>query len=114
LLSPNAFFDVTDVLDRKREMIAIHTTQGRAPPITRKYAEALARTRAFLHPVREDRSGAVDAYWRCRAQTTIVKRRISASCKATFDRSLICRYNVIICAEMLYYIMESDAGRVCA
>jgi LmbE family N-acetylglucosaminyl deacetylase len=61
LLSPNAFFDVTDVLDRKRQMIAIHASQIRTVDYV-QYAEALARMRAFHHPVRDNRSGAVEAY----------------------------------------------------
>jgi N-acetylglucosamine malate deacetylase 1 len=61
LLSPNAFFDITDVLDRKCEMIAMHASQNRTVDYVR-YAEALARTRAFHYPVRDNRSGAVEAY----------------------------------------------------
>jgi LmbE family N-acetylglucosaminyl deacetylase len=61
LLSPNAFFDITDVLDRKREMIALHASQIRTVDYV-QYAEALARMRAFHHRVSDNRSGAVEAY----------------------------------------------------
>ena len=61
LLSPNAFFDVTDVLDRKLEMIAMYASQNRTVDYV-QYAEALARTRAFHYPIRGNRSGAVEAY----------------------------------------------------
>jgi N-acetylglucosamine malate deacetylase 1 len=61
LLSPNAFFDITDVLNRKREMIAIHASQLCTVDYV-QYAEALARTRAFHYRVRDNRSGAVEAY----------------------------------------------------
>ena len=61
LLSPNAVFDITDVLDRKRVMIQTHATQNRTVDYV-QYAEGLARTRAFHYPVRGNRSGAVEAY----------------------------------------------------
>jgi LmbE family N-acetylglucosaminyl deacetylase len=61
LLTPNAFFDITDVMNRKLEMIAIHASQVRTMEYG-KYAAALAGMRAFHYPVRKDRSGAVEAY----------------------------------------------------
>jgi N-acetylglucosamine malate deacetylase 1 len=61
LLSPNAFFDITDVLDRKRELIAMHASQLRTVDYV-GFSDALARMRAFHHPVRNDRSGAVEAF----------------------------------------------------
>jgi LmbE family N-acetylglucosaminyl deacetylase len=61
LLNPNAFFDVTDVLDRKLAMIAIYASQLRTVDYV-AYANALARTRAFHYPVRDNRSGAVEAF----------------------------------------------------
>jgi LmbE family N-acetylglucosaminyl deacetylase len=61
MLSPNAIFDITDVLGRKREMIAMHASQIRTVDYV-QYAEGLARTRAFHYPVRGNRSGAVEAY----------------------------------------------------
>ena len=61
LLSPNAFFDITDVLDRKRELITIYASQLRTVDYI-GYSEALARMRAFHYPVRDNRSGAVEAF----------------------------------------------------
>ena len=61
LLSPNAFFDITDVLSRKCEMIEMHASQLRTVDYV-QYAEALARTRAFHCRVKDNRSGAVEAY----------------------------------------------------
>ena len=57
----NAFIDISDVMDRKRAMIALHASQTRTVDYVR-YAESLARTRAFHYPVRDNRSGAVEAY----------------------------------------------------
>jgi N-acetylglucosamine malate deacetylase 1 len=57
----NAFIDISDVMDRKRAMIALHASQTRTIDYGR-YAESLARVRAFHYPVRDDRSGAVEAY----------------------------------------------------
>jgi LmbE family N-acetylglucosaminyl deacetylase len=61
LLSPNGFFDITDVLDRKRALIALYASQLRTVDYI-GYSEALARMRAFHHPVRDNRSGAVEAF----------------------------------------------------
>jgi LmbE family N-acetylglucosaminyl deacetylase len=62
LLSPNAFFDITDVLERKLQLIALHASQVRTVDYI-GYAEGLARVRAFHHPVRDRREGAVEAYF---------------------------------------------------
>jgi len=62
LLSPNAFFDITDLLDRKLQLIALYTSQVRTVDYI-GYAEGLARVRAFHHPVRDRRVGAVEAYF---------------------------------------------------
>jgi LmbE family N-acetylglucosaminyl deacetylase len=61
LLSPNAFFDITDLLDRKRELITVYASQLRTVDYI-GYSEALARMRAFHYPVRDNRSGAVEAF----------------------------------------------------
>jgi N-acetylglucosamine malate deacetylase 1 len=61
LLSPNAFFDISDVQDRKRDMIALHVSQLRTVNYI-AYSEALASVRAFHNPVRENRAGAVEAF----------------------------------------------------
>jgi N-acetylglucosamine malate deacetylase 1 len=57
----NAFIDISDVIDRKRAMIALHASQMRTIDYG-QYAESLARMRAFHYPVRDNRSGAVEAY----------------------------------------------------
>jgi LmbE family N-acetylglucosaminyl deacetylase len=62
LLSPNAFFDITDLLDRKLQLIALYASQVRTVDYI-GYAEGLARVRAFHHPVRDRRAGAVEAYF---------------------------------------------------
>ena len=61
LLQPNAFVDITDVLEEKLALIRHYETQNRTVDYV-GYAAGLARTRAFLHPVRGNRSGAVEAY----------------------------------------------------
>jgi N-acetylglucosamine malate deacetylase 1 len=61
LLSPNAFFDISNVLDRKRELISLYASQLRTVDYI-GFSEALARMRAFHHPVNNDRSGAVEAF----------------------------------------------------
>jgi N-acetylglucosamine malate deacetylase 1 len=61
LLSPNAYFDISDVQDRKRDLIALHVSQLRTVDYI-TYSGALARVRAFHNPVRENRTGAVEAF----------------------------------------------------
>ena len=61
LLSPNAYFDITDVQDRKRDLIALHASQLRTVDYL-AYSEAPARVRAFHNPIRENRTGAVEAF----------------------------------------------------
>jgi LmbE family N-acetylglucosaminyl deacetylase len=61
LLVPNAFLDITDVLDEKIELVRRFPTQLRTVDYE-GYALALARSRAFHCPVRDRRDGAVEAY----------------------------------------------------
>ena len=61
LLTPNAFFDITDLLDRKLELISLYASQLRTVDYI-GFSEALARMRAFHHPVLDNRSGAVEAF----------------------------------------------------
>jgi LmbE family N-acetylglucosaminyl deacetylase len=61
LLSPNAYLDISDVLDCKRDLIALHVSQLRTVDYL-VYSDALARVRAFHNPVRENRTGAVEAF----------------------------------------------------
>ncbi len=61
LLTPNAYLDISDFLQRKRELISQYISQTRTVDYI-SYAEALARTRAFHLPVNENRSGFVEAY----------------------------------------------------
>jgi LmbE family N-acetylglucosaminyl deacetylase len=61
LLTPNAYLDITDHLDRKLEIVALYESQLRTVDY-REYARGLAQTRAFHSPVRDKRVGAVEAY----------------------------------------------------
>lgn len=61
LLTPNAFLDITDVLERKLEIIALYESQLRTVAYI-DYARGLARMRAFHCHVGDKRGGAVEAY----------------------------------------------------
>jgi len=61
LLPPNAILDITDVLERKVELTRGYASQVRTVDYV-NYAVGLVHTRAFHHPVRELRGGAVEAY----------------------------------------------------
>jgi LmbE family N-acetylglucosaminyl deacetylase len=61
LLEPNAIFDISDMLDEKLELIKCYSSQLRTVDYL-GYAAGLARVRAFHIPVRDDRSGAVEAF----------------------------------------------------
>lgn len=61
LLPPNAILDITEVMEQKVAMIRGYVSQLRTVDYV-GYATGLARTRAFHHPVRELRDGAVEAY----------------------------------------------------
>src|SRR5262249_10130185 len=61
LLNPNAFFDITELQKRKRELIEIYASQLLTVDYL-NYAEGLARARAFHLPVRPSRGGAVEAF----------------------------------------------------
>jgi LmbE family N-acetylglucosaminyl deacetylase len=77
LLSPNAYFDISDVQDRKRDLIALHVSQLRTVDYI-AYSEALARMRAFHNSVRENRTGAVEAFVAlpCRDYCDLVRHAI--------------------------------------
>jgi hypothetical protein len=61
LLSPNAYFGISDVQDRERELMALYVSELRTVDYI-AYSGALARVRAFHNPVRENRTGAVEAF----------------------------------------------------
>jgi N-acetylglucosamine malate deacetylase 1 len=61
LLTPNAFFDFTELQDRKRKLISQYVSQLRTVDYI-TYVEGLANTRAFHLLVSENRSGSVEAY----------------------------------------------------
>lgn len=61
LLTPNAFLDITDVLDRKLELVGLYESQLRTIDYV-GYARGLAHARAFHYPVRDKRTGAVEAF----------------------------------------------------
>jgi N-acetylglucosamine malate deacetylase 1 len=61
LLVPNAFLDITRVLEDKIELVRKFPTQLRTVDYE-GYVLALARSRAFHYPVRDRRDGAVEAY----------------------------------------------------
>jgi N-acetylglucosamine malate deacetylase 1 len=61
LLVPNAFLDITDVLNEKAELVRKFPSQLRTVDYV-GYVQALARSRAFHYPVRDLRDGAVEAY----------------------------------------------------
>jgi LmbE family N-acetylglucosaminyl deacetylase len=61
LLEPNAIFDISDRLDEKIELIKCYPSQLRTVDYL-GYAAGLARVRAYHNPVKEDRSGAVEAF----------------------------------------------------
>jgi LmbE family N-acetylglucosaminyl deacetylase len=61
LLTPNAFLDITELLDRKLEAIALYESQLRTVDHV-AFASSLAKVRAFHFPINDTRSGAVEAY----------------------------------------------------
>jgi len=77
LLSPNAYLDISDVQDRKRDLIGLHVSQLRTVDYL-AYSEALAGVRAFHNPVRENRTGAVEAFVAlpCRDYCDLVRHAI--------------------------------------
>jgi LmbE family N-acetylglucosaminyl deacetylase len=61
LMPPNAFIDITDVLDQKLELIQEYASQLRTVDYV-KYVSGLARVRAFHHSVGDRRDGAAESY----------------------------------------------------
>lgn len=60
LVPANAILDITEVLDQKLDLIRGYATQLRTVDYE-GYVVGLARMRAFQHPVRDKRDGAVEA-----------------------------------------------------
>ena len=85
LLSPNAYLDITDVQDRKRDLIALHASQLRTVDYL-AYSEALARVRAFHNPIRDVRAPSKHLS-RCQALiTAILCAMRSVNCNEIFLR----------------------------
>ncbi len=61
MLTPNAYLDISDLLERKLQIVGLYESQLRTVDYV-AYARSLAQTRAFHCPVKSDRSGAVEAY----------------------------------------------------
>jgi len=61
LLPPNAFLDISELLERKLQLVALYESQQRTIDYV-GYASALARTRAFHYSVGAKRRGAAEAY----------------------------------------------------
>lgn len=61
MLTPNAYLDISDLLEKKLEILSLYESQLRTVDYI-AYARGLAQVRAFHCPVRSDRSGAVEAY----------------------------------------------------
>lgn len=62
LLTPNAFFDFTELKGEKRNLISQYVSQLRTVDYI-TYVEGLARTRAFHLSASEDRGGSVEAFF---------------------------------------------------
>jgi LmbE family N-acetylglucosaminyl deacetylase len=77
LLSPNAYFDISDLQDCKRDLIALHVSQLRTIDYI-DYSGGLARVRAFHNPVSKNRAGAVEAFVAlpCRDYCDLVRHAI--------------------------------------
>jgi len=62
MLQPNAILDIAEVLEEKLELIRCYRTQIATVDYV-GLCQGLAKTRAFYHPIRPDRGGAVEAFF---------------------------------------------------
>lgn len=61
MLTPNAYLDISEFLERKLHIVSLYESQLRMMDYV-AYARGLAQVRAFHYPVKKNRSGAVEAY----------------------------------------------------
>jgi LmbE family N-acetylglucosaminyl deacetylase len=62
MLQPNAVLDISEVLQEKLELVGLFRTQTATIDYV-GFCHGLAKTRAFMNPLRPDRSGAVEAFF---------------------------------------------------
>jgi LmbE family N-acetylglucosaminyl deacetylase len=62
MLQPNAILDIAEVLEEKLELVACYRTQTATIDYL-SLCQGLAKTRAFYNPVRQERNGAVEAFF---------------------------------------------------